>query len=67
MVKVLNQEFTYFESETRYKLEINGKEVIVFKYEKQDQQFSDYESSIEIQNKENLTDEEIEEIEETIK
>jgi hypothetical protein len=66
MVKLLNERFTYFESEKRYELEINGKKVIAFRYEKQDPQFSDYDTSIEIQNRENLTEEEIEEVENTI-
>jgi hypothetical protein len=66
MIKLLNERFSYFESEKRYELEINGKKVIAFRYEKQDPQFSDYDTSIEIQNKEDLTEEEIEEVEEAI-
>jgi len=63
MIKILNERFVFFETETRYELEVNGKKVIAFRYEKQDPQFSDYEATIEIQNRENLTEEEIEEIE----
>ena len=66
MIKLLNERFTYFESEKRYELDVNGKKVIAFRYEKQDPQFSDYEATIEIQNKEDLTEEVIEKIEEAI-
>lgn len=66
MIKLLNERFTYFESEKRYDLELNGKKIVAFRYEKQDPQFSDYETEINIQNKENLTDEEIEEVEDFI-
>jgi len=66
MVKLLNERFTYFESEKRYELEINGKKVIAFRYEKQDPQFSDYDTSIEIQDRETLTEQEIEEVENEI-
>ena len=66
MIKLLNERFTYFESEKRYELELNGKKVIVFRYEKQDPQFSDYDTNIEIQNREDLTEEEIEEVEKAI-
>lgn len=63
MIKLLNERFTYFESEKRFELNVNGKEVIAFRYEKQDPQFSDYDTNIEIRDKELLTEEEIEEIE----
>jgi len=66
-IKVLNKRFTYFESEQRFELEINGKIVVAFHYEKQDPQFSDYELAIEIKDKSALTKEEIEEVEEFIK
>lgn len=69
MIKQLSEpRIIYFESEQRFELEINGKKVIAFKYEKQNPQFSDYENEINIneEDKKNLTDEEIEEVEEFI-
>jgi hypothetical protein len=63
MIKLLNERFTYFESEKRFELNVNGREVIAFRYEKQDPQFSDYDTNIEIRDKELLTENEIEEIE----
>lgn len=66
-IKVLNKEFTYFESEQKIELEINGKKIVAFRYEKQDPKFSDYDLDVEIQNEELLSEEEIEEIEEFVK
>ena len=48
-------------------MEINGKKVVAFRYEKQDPKFSDYDLDVEIQDKSGLTEEEIEEIEEFVK
>jgi len=67
MIKLLNERFTYFESEKRFELEINGKKIIAFRYEKQDPQFSDYDVDIKIQDEEKLTEEEIEEVEDYLK
>jgi hypothetical protein len=62
MIKLLNKRFTYFESEQRFELDVNGRKVIAFRYEKQDPQFSDYDVDIDIQNKKDLTEEEEEEV-----
>jgi hypothetical protein len=64
MIKKLTEpRFTYFESEQRFELEVNGKKVIAFKYQKQDPQFGEYDSYIELMNKKDYTEEEIEEVE----
>ena len=67
MIKEIKREYTYFEAETKIELEIKGKKVIVFYYEKQDSVFHDYEVEIVIQKKNDYSDDEIEEIEEFVK
>ena len=66
MIKLINEKFTYFESKKRYDLVVNDKKVVAFRYEKQDPQFGDYEVDIDVVNEELLTEEEVEEIKETI-
>jgi len=66
MIKELDRAFTYFESEERFDIEINGKAVVAFRYEKNDPRFSDYEITLEIKNEEDFTEEEQEEIREYI-
>jgi hypothetical protein len=67
MIKVLNKKYKFFEAEQEIELEINGKKVIVSRYEKQDPQFSDYELEVEIKDETGLTENEIEEVETFVK
>lgn len=66
MIKILKMELTYLESNQRFELDVNGKKVVAFRYQKQDPQFNDYDLDVEIQNKELLSEEEIEGVEELI-
>ena len=61
MIKVKHSATLYLEIEEKITLSINGKGIEVIKYQKQDPQFSDYELEINF-DKEDLTEEEIDEV-----
>lgn len=66
MIKLIEKKITFFEKEERFNLKLDGKEVIAFRYEKQDPEFHDYDNSIVIKNVNQFSAEEIEEIEDFI-
>ena len=62
-IKIKNEELVFLQIEKQYTLEINGKEVKVNKWQKEDPFFSDYDSDYEIKEDcKNLTEIEKEEI-----
>jgi len=61
--KLKTKRTKYFEHLQSFIVEINNKEIEVSKYDKQDEQFNDYESEINVIDKEKvLTEEEHEEV-----
>jgi saccharopine dehydrogenase-like NADP-dependent oxidoreductase len=62
MINEMSRATVYMELEEKIKLVVNGKMVEVFKYQKQDPQFSEYENEIKIKDEEMLYEDEIDEI-----
>jgi hypothetical protein len=68
MIKETSRQQTYYEVEETINLNVNGKKVKVYRWNKQDDNFGDYddETSIDGEDKEKLTEEEVEELEDFI-
>lgn len=68
IIKKLSEEITYIEKSVKYVFEVNGKKVGAWAYDKQDQQFDNYESNsgVEDEDLKQLTDLENEAIDENL-
>ncbi|KKK54552.1 hypothetical protein LCGC14_3083570 [marine sediment metagenome] len=67
-IKEVSKSVVYYERETYHTLEINGKNIIVCVYVKQDARFSIHDKDVDIiQGKELLTKEEQEKIQDYVK
>lgn len=62
MIKLISKKLLYFEQEKEIILDIDGKQVVVTKYQKQDPQFNDYELTYDFENEETLPEDEKEKI-----
>lgn len=67
-MKKLSSETLYLKKTMKHIIDVNGKEIRVYEYQTQDNAFDNYEHDTEIdeQDKEKLTDEELEELEDNL-
>lgn len=67
--KIISSEIIYIKKTVEHIIDINGKQIRAYEYQMQDEPFDQYDHDIEIdeQDKEKLTDEELEELEDNLK